>query len=490
MYGQMKWQKFLNIVLGLLLLAGLAVLAGCGGAVDETVQPAVEPAAADEIVLTATAELVPAPASPTEVVEAFFAWYLDYIGQGEVRRNPLVDGAYRQSEFLSPAFVEKVDETLAGMEGGGYDPILMAQDIPTAIEVVDSSEQGDDATVMVERTFAGNPEAYPLQVELQRQGGAWLITAIVDPEAGKAGSALEAAGGFYSWYLAYFGDPATDTFRNPLVDRAYREAPYVSQAFVAEVDALLDQDIAEFGGIMADPILQAQAIPQSFTVEPGPAQDIVTVNLVFGETVRPIQVRVVEQDGAWLVDSIIPPGSTLPVENAPTNAVQSALDTTGWQTLANDEFGFSFLLPPDWVAEPMQVEGDGIPEDWPVAVGYALMPQAQALALAEQSGPPDPNAPPQILFFMELVIGNEQAYERVYPAALSTETATYNGYDVLVERDHEEYTVVRYLFRHPENEDMWLVFSDALSEFPGREAQAAEVAGILPTILQSFSFTK
>lgn len=492
MYAQMKWQQLFTVVCGLLILAALALLSGCGGAVEEGAQSALEPAAADVVAPTATAEIVPtvAPATPAETVEAFFAWYLGYMGQGEMRRNPLVDGAYRQSEFLSPAFVEQVDEALAGMEGGGFDPILMAQDVPVAIEVVESAEDGDRATVTVERTFAGNPDTYPLQVELQRQDSLWLITDISDPQAGKAGSALEAAEGFYSWYLAYIGDPATDTFRNPLVDRAYRQAPYVSEAFVAEVDALLDQDIAEFGGIMADPILQAQDIPQGFTVEPGPAEEIVTVNLFFGETVYPVQVRVVDQDGAWLVDGIIPPGSTLPVENSSADAAQPALDTAGWQTVADEKYGFSFLLPPDWVAQPMQVEGDGIPEDWPVEAGYALMPQAQAQALAEQSGPPDPSAPPQTLFIMEMVIGDQQAYDRVYPAALSTETASYNGYKVQVERDHEEYTVVRYRFSHPENDDMCVVFSDALSEFPGREAQAAETAGILPAILESFSFVR
>lgn len=43
-------------------------------------------------------------------------------------------------------------------------------------------------------------------------------------------------------------------------------------------------------------------------------------------------------------------------------------------------------------------------------------------------------------------------------------------------------------FSHPENKHVWPVFSDALSEFPGRETQAAETAGILPAILESFRF--
>lgn len=30
---------------------------------------------------------------------------------------------------------------------------------------------------------------------------------------------------FYDWYLGYIGDPASETFRNPLVDQAYGKSP-------------------------------------------------------------------------------------------------------------------------------------------------------------------------------------------------------------------------------------------------------------------------
>jgi hypothetical protein len=431
------------------------------------------------------------PRTPDGTTQLFYSWYLGYIGQGETHRNPLVDGAYRQSELLSPAFIEKVDGILAGPEGGRYDPILLAQDVPVGIEivevveVVEGGEEATSATVTVHRTFGGNPQAYPMLVHLERQGHGWQIVDVTDPGMGKAGCALDAAEGFYGWYLGYIGDPASDTFRNPLVDRAYRQAPFVSEAFVAEIDALLDQDIEEFGGIMGDPILQAQAIPSGFEVQPGPAEDIVTVNLFFGETVSPVQVRVVQEGEHWLVDGIIPRGSTLPVDGAAAREV----DTSGWQTIANETFGFSFLLPPDWVADPMDLEGSGIPEDWPVPAGYALMPVEVAEALAAVAGsPPDPNTPMQILFLLEVVEGDQAAFDRVYVQPVESTTTVINDNAVRVERDHEEYTVVRYVFEHPTREGVWVVLNDALSEFPGREEQAAAVADILPGILNSFSF--
>lgn len=553
------------------------------------------------------------PATPQGATQLFYSWYLAYIGQGETRRNPLVDAAYRESDLLSPAFVEKVDGILAEAQGAAYDPILLAQDVPVGIEILETAEEGDEATVTVARHFGGNPEGYPMQVHLQKQNDRWLITDVTmdgqwpammpeevvqafyaewkeaftgamrgeggsplaekayrrsrfltpalmdkvegivsgfeqggyDPffcaqdvpgtitvdgvtlegnrataqvstdfsghgfevvlelsgaaawliddvicaPPGQAGSPVEAVESFYSWYLAYIGDPAGDDFRNPLVDRAYRQAPHVSEAFVEEMDALLEQEIEEFGGIHADPILQAQDFPAGFeVVAPGPAEEIVTVNLFFGETVHPVQVRVVQKDGQWLVDGIIPRGSTLPVEGAP-GAARPIADASGWQTFVDEDYGFSFRLPPDWVADPMDMGAPGMPEDWPVPVGYALMSQAVAEALAAQSSPPDPNAPPVVIpFLLEVVIGGQAAFDRVYVPPVERETAIYNGYEVLVERDAEEYTMVRYVFRHRQDEQMWVVFSDALSEFPGREAQAAEVEGILPAILESFSF--
>ena len=604
MNAQIRWQRLFLLVTSLFMV----VLGACGGPVEEAA-PAQEAAESPPEAEVGTA-------SPVEVTEAFFNWYLGHIGQGEMRRNRLVDGAYRESDLLSPAFVEKVDGILAEGVGAAYDPILLAQDVPVGIEVTETVEEGDEASVTVARYFGGNPQAYPMQVHLQKQDDRWLITDVTmdgqwpammpeevvqafyaewkeavtgamrgeggsplaekayrnsrfltpalmdkidgivsgfdkggyDPffcaqdvpgaitvgevtlegnqakaqvstdfsdhgftvvlelsgaEAwliddvicaplGQAASPEEAVEGFYSWYLAYIGDPAGDNFRNPLVDRAYREAPYVSEAFVAGMDALLEQEIEEFGGIQADPILQAQAIPAGFElVAPdSEAEEIVTVNLFFGETAHPVQVRVVQENGQWLVDGIIPRGSTLPVESA-SAAGQPVADTSGWQTIVDEDYGFSFLLPPDWVAEPMDMDAPGIPEDWPVPVGYTLMPQAVAEALAAQTGPPDPNAPPIVMhYFLEVVIGDQQAFDRVYVPPAERETAIYNGYDALVEQEGEEYTIVRYVFRHPQDERMWVVFRDALSEFPGREAQAAEVEGILPAILESFTFAE
>ena len=58
---------------------------------------------------------------------------------------------------------------------------------------------------------------------------------------------------FYRWYIGYPG--------NPLVDREYRQSPYLAESYVEELDEALE------GGIHFDPILLAQDIPERFTVE-------------------------------------------------------------------------------------------------------------------------------------------------------------------------------------------------------------------------------
>jgi hypothetical protein len=146
---------FAALVLSTLALVAALGLSGCGP---------VPEAAADE----AAAEVV---------VEDFYTWYLNYIGDrasGEFR-NPLVDGAYRESEQLDPAFVESVDELLGSFEFGAYDPFLCAQDIPEEIFVGEAEVDGDSALVPVETSFAG----HAFEVSLSQLDGQWKIADIV-----------------------------------------------------------------------------------------------------------------------------------------------------------------------------------------------------------------------------------------------------------------------------------------------------------------------
>jgi hypothetical protein len=104
---------------------------------------------------------------PDQVVQDFYAWYLSYQG------NPLVDHAYRSSQYLSPDMVAFLDDfTQDGMQ---YDPVLCAQDKPTEINASPAQVSVDRATVDVTTSFAG----HKFTVDLVQIENEWLIDKIV-----------------------------------------------------------------------------------------------------------------------------------------------------------------------------------------------------------------------------------------------------------------------------------------------------------------------
>jgi hypothetical protein len=133
-----------------------------------------------------------------------------------------------------------------------------------------------------------------ITLDLQQSSGEWKIGNITC-----GFSADGTAKAFYTWYLGYIGDRNSDEMRNPLVDKAYRDSGFLSEAFIQELDAMLA------GGIPADPILMAQDIPQDFTVDPGQREDTAIVHLQFGtETVRHLKVTMTQELGAWKINHI------------------------------------------------------------------------------------------------------------------------------------------------------------------------------------------
>ena len=206
--------------------------------------------------------------TPDEVTEAFYTWYINSVdepGSSEMR-NPLRTGSYRSSPYLTADFIKQLDDTVAQSDQR-FDPILQAQDIPARIEVQESTINDMEATTVVLCYWRGNPHPSPLTAHLVQENGRWLINNVtafeipvmnppVEPE-----TAVSVVRAFYEWYLGYLGDPATDNFRNPLVDRAYHDTPYLTGSFVQHIDELLDYFDSEYGGAGYDPFLCAQAIP-------------------------------------------------------------------------------------------------------------------------------------------------------------------------------------------------------------------------------------
>jgi hypothetical protein len=129
------------------------------------------------VAIVGCSQPAPASASPDEVVDAFYRWYLGYPG------NAMVDRAYRDSEYLSENFKVKVDGILDSFSMGGYDPFLCAQDIPDSIAVGEPMLSGDTASVSVSTSFEG----HSFDLVLNRAQDGWKINAI------NCGGAVEVA---------------------------------------------------------------------------------------------------------------------------------------------------------------------------------------------------------------------------------------------------------------------------------------------------------
>jgi hypothetical protein len=305
-----------------------------------------------------------------------------------------------------------------------------------------------------------------------------------DPEAGEQVTAQELGPAavvqdFYDWYLGYIGNRSGGTFRNPLVDAAYQNSGFLSPGFIAEVD----ETLASFQQGGFDPFLLAQDIPQGFEVAPGPAENTALVTFWFydqeGQPYGQWQALVTleESQGRWLI------GGIEPVDSA---GQQPAIDPDA-EVIPAGDYGFSFAVPAGWVVQPVPMGGLGMPDDWPVVQSWQVMPAAVAGEMAAQSGPPDPQALPLVPpFTVEVVAGDQAAFDRVYVAAAATDTATYGDKSVIVQQ--EQPGVTRYVMQHPDDPELWIVVINWVTGFPGREELAEAAAPILAPLLASFEF--
>lgn len=593
MYGQQKTSLFL-----FLLLVGLFVTGCVPTAVDV---PIVAP---DSSAPGEPADsIVPASdLSPQQVTENFYNWYLSSMADriDSSFTNPLVAGLYRDSEYLTVDFVARIDEIVAGFENGGYDPILLAQDIPVGFEVQEPSIHGTEATAVILRYWGGNPDPSPMVVHLVQENGRWLINNVTPFEIPATNPPAEpetpatVVRAFYDFYLSYIGDPASDNFRNPLVDKAYHDTPYLTESFVQHIDELL----AEFGGagydpflcaqdipvfiepdvtferngmasvvfrssfpnqlvtvdlrpedeswrisnitcafdpagvttafytwylgyigdrsrddvrnplvdkayrnhpLLADslelqvdetltgfenggfdPFLLAQDIPQDFSVDPGMIEGTAVIHLQFGPECITHLLVTMDETGGRIAN--IAEDTGLPSE-APAAEGSSATQST----YVSNEYGFSFSYPAVWVLEAMALNGPGMPDDWPVEAAWLLMPQDVADYLASHSGPPDPDAPTILApFNVEVIVGDAAAMERVYYDFAEGETAVINNHDAIILRRDPGYSHV--IFPHPQRADTWIVFTDWVTKFPGREEQGQAAEPVWQPLLNSLQF--
>jgi hypothetical protein len=114
----------------------------------------------------------PIPVTPEGAAAGFYSWYIWYAREVG---NPLVDGVYRSSEYLTEGFVQKVDGIIASFDKGGYDPFLCAQDIPESFTVDEALVSGDRASLVVHTSFEG----HTFVVEAEQVNGRWAISDVI-----------------------------------------------------------------------------------------------------------------------------------------------------------------------------------------------------------------------------------------------------------------------------------------------------------------------
>jgi hypothetical protein len=104
--------------------------------------------------------------TPEEVVESFYNWYMQYPG------NPLVDGAYQNSIYLSEECIDGIRDTLSSFEKSGIDILVCAQDIPDTLFIQPAIISGEKAQIDVKTSFEG----HSIKVYLQKNDEEWRIT--------------------------------------------------------------------------------------------------------------------------------------------------------------------------------------------------------------------------------------------------------------------------------------------------------------------------
>lgn len=120
--------------------------------------------------------------SPQTVTGEFYAWYLDMLG-AEVLCNPLLDGTYRDSPYLSAGLVAALDALVAACDfEPAVDPLLCTADAPHSVGTRIISTDSDTASVLVYGRYLTEDQISETRVlstvGLVRAGGHWALDSV------------------------------------------------------------------------------------------------------------------------------------------------------------------------------------------------------------------------------------------------------------------------------------------------------------------------
>ena len=349
----------------LVLALGVALVAGCA---PEATRPAPEDGGAERVVtveaVAAAEEAAPAAglapakavdanveadvpalpgeaATPEEAARSFYGWYIAY-NDLAAGRTVRADEAYVGHPLLTEGLVARIEEAYASMQGGGYDPFLCAQDVPTAVSVGQARVYEDQAWLTVYTTFPG----HTLDLTLRQADGSWRIDEITCrlPDAASR-TPEQVVQAFYTWYIHYPG--------NVMVDKSYYGfGMYLTQELIAEIDEIIAG--FEMGGY--DPFLCAQDVPMAVSVgqaEIGENEATLTVYTTFPG--HSLDVTLTQDGDLWRISGI---GCHTPTDASERTPEQVVSHFYQWylhypgNPLADQAFyGFGMYLTQDLIEE-------------------------------------------------------------------------------------------------------------------------------------------
>jgi len=114
----------------------------------------------------------PEAAPPEDVVRTFYQTWLSTEG------NPINERIYDNPDYLTPDFIQRIDDSIIEQGGIAADPLLCAQNRPSQIEVGKATISDDTASVTVQTIWARGPDTNAtreLQVELVYNNEQWRI---------------------------------------------------------------------------------------------------------------------------------------------------------------------------------------------------------------------------------------------------------------------------------------------------------------------------
>jgi hypothetical protein len=388
-----------------------------------------------------------------ETVQAFYDWYLAYIrGSGEFR-NPLVDRAYRAAPYLEASLVHRMDRLVE--EGLVYDPFLCGQDVPETFQPVASFDNHAHPIVLLESSFPGHYLTADLVCSNFNQWAIRKITCGGSPEG--------LAKAFYTWTL----DTMTGSgeFYNPWINGDHQASPFLSQGFIQELDQLL----ASGEPILADPVFLAQDLPALFNTAPCPQADCALVNLQYGEgTIRQLQLDLVEENGGLKIDRI-----SNPAELEIPEPGQSPESVDRWLPFLDEQYGYGFRYPASWTLQSDPVISQHSPQDFPrMRSSIFAYPQA---------------SPDIAVLIVDVIIGDRETALAFAGGGQIEETLIHGHPASLVRSDPG---ILAYVIQHPARIDTWLVVSDPVTQFPGREALAEGMPVVLDALLSTLTFSQ